>query len=77
MYLGRFMMMIPLLALAGSMVKKRVHPGGEGTFPVDGPLFVGLLIGVIVLVGALTFFPALALGPISEHFDMLQGHSYP
>ncbi len=76
MFFGRFFMMIPMLALAGSMVKKRVHPGGEGTFPVDGPLFVGLLLGVIILVGALTFFPALSLGPIAEHFDMLQGHSY-
>jgi K+-transporting ATPase ATPase A chain len=76
MYFGRFFMMIPMLAVAGSMTKKKVHPGGEGTFPVDGSLFVGLLIGVIVLVGALTFFPALSLGPISEHFDMLQGHFF-
>ena len=76
MYFGRFFMLIPMLAVAGSMVKKKIHPGGEGTFPVDGPLFVGLLIGVIVLVGALTFFPALSLGPIAEHFDMLQGHFY-
>jgi K+-transporting ATPase ATPase A chain len=76
MYFGRYFMMIPMLAVAGSMAKKRVHPGGEGTFPVDGPLFVMLLIGVIILVGALTFFPALSLGPIAEHFDMLQGHSY-
>jgi potassium-transporting ATPase potassium-binding subunit len=76
MFFGRFFMMIPMLAVAGSMVKKRVHPGGEGTFPVDGPLFVGLLIGVILLVGALTFFPALSLGPIAEHFDMTQGHFF-
>jgi potassium-transporting ATPase potassium-binding subunit len=76
MFFGRFFMMIPMLAVAGSMAKKKIHPGGEGTFPVDGPLFVGLLIGVIVLVGALTFFPALALGPIAEHFDMLAGHFY-
>jgi K+-transporting ATPase ATPase A chain len=70
MYFGRFFMMIPLLAVAGSMAKKRVHPTGDGTFPVDGALFVALLIGVIVLVGALTFFPALTLGPIAEHFAM-------
>lgn len=76
MFFGRFFMMIPMLALAGSMVKKKVHPGGEGTFPVDRPLFVGMLIGVILLVGALTFFPALSLGPIAEHFDMLQGKTY-
>jgi len=76
MFFGRFFMMIPMLAVAGSMVKKNVHPGGEGTFPVDGPLFVALLIGVIILVGALTFFPALSLGPIAEHFDMIQGHFY-
>ena len=76
MFFGRFFMMIPMLAVAGSMVKKKVHPGGEGTFPVEGPLFIGLLIGVIVLVGALTFFPALSLGPIAEHFDMLRGHFY-
>jgi K+-transporting ATPase ATPase A chain len=76
MFFGRFFMMIPMLAVAGSMAKKRIHPGGEGTFPVDGPLFVGLLLGVIVLVGALTFFPALSLGPIAEHFEMLQGHFF-
>jgi K+-transporting ATPase ATPase A chain len=76
MYFGRFFMMIPLLAVAGSMAKKRIHPTGEGTFPVDGGLFVVLLIGVILLVGALTFFPALSLGPIAEHFEMLQGHFF-
>jgi K+-transporting ATPase ATPase A chain len=74
MFFGRFFMMIPMLAVAGSMAKKRIHPAGEGTFPIDGPLFVFLLLGVIVLIGALTFFPALSLGPIAEHFDMLNGH---
>ena len=76
MFFGRFFMMIPMLAVAGSMVKKKVHPSGEGTFPVDGGMFVGLLIGVILLVGALTFFPALSLGPIAEHFDMMHGHFF-
>ena len=76
MYFGRFFMMIPMLAVAGSLTTKKVHPGGEGTFPVDGPLFVALLIGVILLVGALTFFPALSLGPIAEHFDMMHGHFF-
>ena len=65
---GRFLMIVPVLALAGSLAGKRVVPPSAGTFPTDGALFVGLLIGVIVIVGALTFFPALALGPIVEHF---------
>lgn len=69
-------MMIPLLAVAGSLAKKKVHPGGEGTFPVDGPVFAALLMGVILLVGALTFFPALTLGPIAEHFEMISGHFF-
>jgi K+-transporting ATPase ATPase A chain len=73
MFFGRFFMMIPMLAVAGSLAQKKIHPTGEGSFPVEGGLFVGLLIGVIVLVGALTFFPALALGPIVEHFEMLKG----
>jgi len=76
MFFGRFFMMIPMLAVAGSMAKKRIHPGGEGTFPVDSTLFVVLLIGVIIMVGALTFFPALSLGPIAEHFEMLQSHFF-
>ena len=58
------------------MARKKVHPGGEGTFHTEGPLFVGLLLGVILIVGALTFFPALSLGPIVEHFEMLQGHLF-
>lgn len=76
MFFGRFFMLIPMLAVAGSMVKKKIHPGGEGTFPTEGPLFVALLIGVVIFVGALTFFPALALGPIVEHFEMLLGHTF-
>jgi K+-transporting ATPase ATPase A chain len=77
MFVGRFLMLIPMLAVAGSMARKRVHPGGEGTFPTEGPVFVGLLIGVILIVGALTFFPALSLGPIVEHFEMGMGHVVP
>jgi len=77
MFFGRFFVLIPMLAVGGSLARKKIHPGGEGTFPTEGPLFVGLLIGVIVLVGALTFFPALSLGPIVEHFEMLAGHSFP
>jgi len=70
---GRFLMMIPLLAAAGSLAQKKVVPVSTGTFPTHGPLFVTLLVGVVVIVGALTFFPALSLGPIVEHFLMGQG----
>jgi K+-transporting ATPase ATPase A chain len=70
---GRFMMAIPALAMAGSLGPKKSIPPSAGTFPTNGALFVGLLIGVILIVGALTFFPALALGPIVEHFLMTGG----
>jgi K+-transporting ATPase ATPase A chain len=73
MWIGRFIFLIPLLALAGSMVRKKVVPASAGTFPTDTPLFSGLLIGVILIVGALTFFPALALGPILEHLQLHAG----
>jgi K+-transporting ATPase ATPase A chain len=73
MLAGRFLMMIPLLAAAGSLAQKKLVPVSTGTFPTHGPLFVGLLVGVVVIVGALTFFPALSLGPIVEHFLMHQG----
>jgi len=70
---GRFLMMIPLLAAAGSLARKKLVPVSAGTFPTHGALFVGLLVGVILIVGALTFFPALSLGPVVEHFFMYQG----
>ena len=70
---GRFLMLIPLLAAAGSLAQKKLIPVSAGTFPTHGPLFVVLLVGVVVIVGALTFFPALSLGPIVEHFLMHQG----
>jgi K+-transporting ATPase ATPase A chain len=73
MLVGRFLMMIPILGIAGSMVGKKTVPPGPGTFPTNGGLFVGLLVGVILIVGALTFFPALSLGPIVEHFLALHG----
>ncbi len=73
MLCGRFLMIIPLLAVAGSLAQKKKIPVSAGTLPTDGPLFVVLLAGVVVIVGALTFFPALALGPIVEHFQMLGG----
>jgi K+-transporting ATPase ATPase A chain len=73
MYFARFWLAIPTLAIAGSLAKKKLVPAGPGTLPTHTPLFVVFLIGVVVLVGALTFFPALALGPIVEHLQMLAG----
>jgi K+-transporting ATPase ATPase A chain len=73
---GRFFMIIPVLAIAGSLAKKKTVPESAGTFPVTGPLFTGLLIGVVLIVGALTFFPALSLGPILEHLLMSAGKSF-
>jgi K+-transporting ATPase ATPase A chain len=73
MLFGRLLMLIPLLAAAGSLAAKKQVPHSAGTFPTHGPLFVGLLVGVVVIVGALTFFPALSLGPVVEHFLMWQG----
>jgi K+-transporting ATPase ATPase A chain len=70
MLLGRFLMIVPVLALAGSLARKKVVPPGEGSFPVSGVLFTMLLVGVVIIVGALTFFPVLSLGPIVEHFLM-------
>jgi potassium-transporting ATPase potassium-binding subunit len=68
---GRFLPILAVLAIAGSLAAKERVPAGPGTFPTHTPLFVGLLVGVVVIVGALTFFPVLALGPIVEH--LLQG----
>ncbi len=76
MLAGRFLMIVPVLAIAGSLVGKRVVLPGPGTFPTDGTLFTVLLIGVIVIVGALTFFPALALGPVIEHFLAQHGRMF-
>ena len=73
---GRFLMIIPVLGIAGAMVGKKVVPPGPGTFPTDGPLFTFLLVSVVLIVGALTFFPALSLGPIVEHFAGLAGKVY-
>src|SRR5665213_52151 len=71
MWIGRFLFLIPLLAAAGSLAAKKKIPSTAGTFPTHGPLFVGLLVGTVIIVGALTFFPALSLGPIVEHYTML------
>jgi K+-transporting ATPase ATPase A chain len=76
MWIGRFGVIIPALAIAGSMVGKKVTPPSPGTFPTDSPLFVVLLVAVILIVGALTFFPVLSLGPIVEQFLLLAGRTY-
>jgi K+-transporting ATPase ATPase A chain len=73
MLIGRFLMIVPIMALAGSLVQKKIAPPSAGTFPVSGGTFVVLLLGTILLLGALNFLPVLALGPIVEHFLMLQG----
>ncbi|HEX4335523.1 MAG TPA: potassium-transporting ATPase subunit KdpA [Polyangiaceae bacterium] len=70
MLIGRFLMIVPLLAMAGALAKKVHVPLSSGTFPTDTPTFTGLLVGVVVIVGALTYFPGLALGPIVEHFQL-------
>lgn len=70
MLFGRFFMIVPLLAMAGALAKKTLVPASSGTFPTDTPTFTALLIGVVLIVGALTYFPGLALGPIVEHFQM-------
>ena len=76
MFLGRFAYVLPVLALAGSFAGKKKAPPSAGTFPTHGPLFIGLLLGVIVILYLLQYFPALALGPIVEHFLMLAGKTF-
>ena len=76
MLIGRFLMIVPLLAIAGSMVRKKRIAASAGTFPTDTPLFAGLLVGVVVIVGALTYFPAVSLGPVVEHFLMRGGKTF-
>jgi K+-transporting ATPase ATPase A chain len=76
MLFGRFLMVIPVLAIAGSLAKKKVAPESAGSFPVTTPLFATLLVSVVLIVGALTFFPALSLGPILEHLLMHAGKAF-
>jgi potassium-transporting ATPase potassium-binding subunit len=76
MFIGRFLMIVPMVAIAGSLAAKKIVPASAGTFPTDGPVFVGLVVGVILIVGGLTYFPALALGPLVEHFAMIGGTLY-
>jgi K+-transporting ATPase ATPase A chain len=71
MLFGRYWLAVPVLAIAGSLARKKIVPAGPGTLPTDTPLFVMLLVGVVILVGALTFVPALALGPIVEHLTLI------
>jgi K+-transporting ATPase ATPase A chain len=76
MLIGRFLMMLPVLALAGNLAQKKSIPPSPGTFPVNTPLFTVLLVGVVLILGALTFFPALSLGPILEHLQLKSGQLY-
>jgi potassium-transporting ATPase potassium-binding subunit len=76
MFFGRFMMLIPMMAIAGNLARKKIVPASAGTFPVTTPLFTVLLTGVILIVGALTFFPVLSLGPILEHLLLRAGHVF-
>ena len=76
MLVGRFFVIVPTLAIAGSLAAKKTVPPSPGTFPTTGVLFVVLLIGVILIVGGLTFFPSLALGPIAEHMAMQAGNLF-
>eukprot|EP01037_Dinobryon_pediforme_P013070 gene13070-13172_t len=76
MWIGRFFVMVPVLAIAGSLARKTVTPASAGSFPTTGPLWIGLLVAVILIVGGLTFLPALALGPIAEQMAMLAGTTF-
>jgi K+-transporting ATPase ATPase A chain len=76
MFVGRFAIIVPVLAIAGSLAQKKTSPPSSGTFPTNGPVFTVLLISVVLIVGALTFFPVLSLGPIVEHFLMQAGRTF-
>jgi K+-transporting ATPase ATPase A chain len=76
MLVGRFVVILPVLALAGGLAAKRTTPASSGTFPTDGPLFVILLVGVVLVVGALTYLPVLTLGPMVEHLLMGLGRTF-
>jgi K+-transporting ATPase ATPase A chain len=76
MLIGRYFIIIPMMAVAGSLVAKKIVPASSGTFPTHGGLFIGLVVGVILIVGGLSFFPALALGPIVEHYAMMAGQLF-
>ena len=76
MWLGRFFVIIPMLAIAGSLVAKKYTPESAGSFPTTGPLWVGLLVAIVLVVGGLTFLPSLALGPIADHLAMISGKTF-
>jgi K+-transporting ATPase ATPase A chain len=76
MLFGRFAFMIPVLAIAGSLAAKPKLPASAGTFPTTGPLFIGLLVGVIIILGGLQFMPADTLGPLAEHFVLYAGKTF-
>src|SRR5579875_406308 len=76
MFFGRFLMIVPMLAIAGNLARRKIVPATVGTFPITTPLFTMLLTGVILIVGALTFFPALSLGPLLEHLLLRAGHTF-
>ncbi len=76
MLMGRFLVIVPAMAIAGSLAMKKAAPQSAGTFPTTGPLFIGLLVGVVLIVGGLIFFPALALGPVTEHLAMIHGQTF-
>ena len=76
MWIGRFFVMVPVLAIAGSLAQKKHTPASAGSFPTTGPLWIGLLVAIVLVVGGLTFLPALALGPIAEHLAMLAGTTF-
>ena len=76
MLMGRFLVIVPVLAIAGSLAAKKTAPASVGTLPTDSGLFVGLLTGVVLIVGGLTFLPALALGPVVEHLMMQAGQTF-
>jgi K+-transporting ATPase ATPase A chain len=76
MWIGRFFMIVPVLAIAGSLAAKKYTPETTGSFPTTGPLWVGLLVAIILIVGGLTFLPSLALGPIADHIAMTSGQLF-
>jgi K+-transporting ATPase ATPase A chain len=73
MWIGRFFVIVPMLAIAGSLAAKKFTPQSSGSFPTTGGLWVGLLVGIILILGGLTFLPSLALGPIADHLAMISG----
>jgi K+-transporting ATPase ATPase A chain len=76
MWIGRFFVIVPMLAIAGGLAAKKYTPETAGSFPTTGPLWTGLLVGIVLIVGGLTFLPGLALGPIADHVAMISGQTF-